>query len=143
MPANRIRIDNPYAATKNGGMPALSQCVLMLAGVAAFLQTPPPALTPRPSQEPVVATYVPERVFDTRSRTFTDFEAMLAELARLDVVLVGEQHDDPNTHRLESALLQGLVRRNVPVTVSLEMFERDVQPALDAYLGGKNSEEDF
>ena len=71
---------------------------------------------------------MPERVFDTRRRTFTDFEAMLAELARADVVLVGEQHDDPNTHRLESALLQGLVRRNVPVTVSLEMFERDVQP---------------
>ena len=29
------------------------------------------------------------------------------------------------------------------MTVSLEMFERDVQPALDAYLGGKYSEEDF
>jgi uncharacterized iron-regulated protein len=143
MPANRIRIDNLYAATKNDRMPALSQCVLMLAGVAAFLQTPPPPITPRPPQESIVAPYVPERVFDTRSRTFTDFEAMLAELARVDVVLVGEQHDDPNTHRLESALLQGLVRRNVPVTVSLEMFERDVQPALDAYLGGKNSEEDF
>ena len=35
MQRDRIRIDNPYAATKNGGMPALSQCVLMLAGVAA------------------------------------------------------------------------------------------------------------
>jgi uncharacterized iron-regulated protein len=82
-------------------------------------------------------------VFDTRGRSFTDFEAMLAELARVDVVLVGEQHDDPNSHRLESALLQGLMRRNVPVTVSLEMFERDVQPAVDAYLGGKNTEEEF
>jgi uncharacterized iron-regulated protein len=128
-------------------MPALSQCVLMLAGVAAFLQppaqTPAAPVTPRPLPGPAVASYVPERVFDTRSRAFTDFEAMLAELARVDVVLVGEQHDDPNTHRLESALLQGLVRRNVPVTVSLEMFERDVQPALDAYLGGTNTEEDF
>ena len=34
---------------------------------------------------------------------------------------------------------RGCVRRNVPVTVSLEMFERDVQPALDAYLGGRNT----
>jgi uncharacterized iron-regulated protein len=124
-------------------MPALSQCVLMLAGVAAFLQTPPAPVTPKPSQGSAVASYVPERVFDTRTRAFTDFEAMIAELAHVDVVLVGEQHDDPNTHRLESALLQGLVRRNVPVTVSLEMFERDVQPALDAYLGGRNTEEDF
>jgi uncharacterized iron-regulated protein len=122
-------IDNLSAAANNG---------LMLAGVAASIQavpapvTPPPAVAPPATPAPA---YVPERVFDTRTRTFTDFEAMLAELARADVVLVGEQHDDPNTHRLESALLQGLVRRNVPVTVSLEMFERDVQTVLDAYLG--------
>ncbi len=64
-------------------------------------------VTPRPPQEPVVATYVPERVFDTRRRTFTDFEAMLADLARADVVLVGEQHDDPNTHRLEPPFSRG------------------------------------
>jgi uncharacterized iron-regulated protein len=127
-------------------VPAFSQFVLMVAGVAASPQAvPAPAAPPQTgsSPAPVVASYVPERVFDTRNRSFTDFEAMLAEIARADVVLVGEQHDDPNTHRLESALLQGLVRRNVPVTVSLEMFERDVQPALDAYLGGRNSEEDF
>ncbi len=29
------------------------------------------------------------------------------------------------------------------MTVSLEMFERDVQPSLDAYLGGTISEEEF
>ncbi len=139
-------IDNLSAAANNGQVPALSQFVLMLAGVAASIQavpapvTPPPAVAPPATPAPA---YVPERVFDTRTRTFTDFEAMLAELARADVVLVGEQHDDPNTHRLESALLQGLVRRNVPVTVSLEMFERDVQPVLDAYLGGRNTEDDF
>jgi uncharacterized iron-regulated protein len=34
--------------------------------------------------------YVPQRVFDTRRRTFTDFEAMIADLTRADVVLVGE-----------------------------------------------------
>ncbi len=92
---------------------------------------------------PVAAVYVPERVFDTRRKAFTDFETMLADLTRADVVLVGEQHDDSNTHRLEAAVLQGLMRRRVPVTLSLEMFERDVQPQLDAYLGGSISEEEF
>ena len=53
---------------------------------------------------------------------------MLADLARADAVFVGEQHDDPNTHRLELAILEGLTRRGVPVIVALEMFERDVQP---------------
>src|SRR5690242_3491254 len=89
------------------------------------------------AQGPVAAdapgSYVPQRVFDTRRATFTDFETMAADLARADVVLIGEQHDDGNTHRLELAILEGLARRNVAVALSLEMFERDVQGALDTY----------
>ena len=86
--------------------------------------------------------YVPERVYDTQKRTFVDFEVMLAGLAPADVVFVGEQHDDPNTHRLEAAILEGLKRRGIAPVVSLEMFERDVQPLIDAYLAGTASEED-
>lgn len=107
---------------------------------AATPSAPAPATHPA---LPAAAAYVPERVFDTRRKAFSDFEAMLADLARADVILVGEQHDDPNTHRLEAALLQGLLRRGVPVTVSLEMFERDVQASLDAYLAGTMDEEAF
>jgi uncharacterized iron-regulated protein len=107
--------------------------------VLAQQPTPPPP-NPHP---PIVAAYVPERVYDTGRNAFSDFEAMLADLARADVVLVGEQHDDPNTHRLESAVLMGLLRRNVPVTLSLEMFERDVQGAVDDYLAGRLTEEEF
>ncbi len=68
---------------------------------------------------------------------------MLAAIARADVVFVGEQHDDPNTHRLERALLEGIARRRSDVVVSLEMFERDVQKRLDDYLAGRVTEEDF
>ena len=87
------------------------------------------------------ADYVPQRVFDTRRGAFIDFESMVAALAQADVVLVGEQHDDPNTHRLEYALVSGLRRRRVAPTVSLEMFERDVQDVIDRYLSGAITEE--
>ena len=106
----------------------------MLTLIFALLQVLPLAAPP---------SYVPERVFDTRQRAFSDFEAMLADLARADAVLVGEQHDDPNTHRLELAIVDGLTRRGVPVIVSLEMFERDVQPALDRYMAGEIGEPQF
>jgi uncharacterized iron-regulated protein len=86
--------------------------------------------------------YLPERVYDTQRRTFADFEVLLADVAGADVVFVGEQHDDPNTHRLEAALLEGLHRRGIAATVSLEMFERDVQAMLDAYLAGRTGEEE-
>jgi uncharacterized iron-regulated protein len=87
--------------------------------------------------------YVPQRVFDTRQKAFTDFETMLADLARADAVFVGEQHDDPNTHRLELAIVEGLTRRGVPVIVALEMFERDVQGNIDQYAAGTMAEEPF
>jgi uncharacterized iron-regulated protein len=95
---------------------------------------------PQPSPQPA---YVPERVYDTRRQAFSDFESMLADLSRADVIVVGEQHDDPNTHRLETAILDGLRRRGVSPAVSLEMFERDTQGTLDAYLAGKIPEEEL
>lgn len=88
--------------------------------------------------------YVPERVFHSGKKAFTDFEAMVADVARADVVLVGEQHDDPNTHALELALLEGIARRrSARVIVSLEMFERDVQEPLDHFQSGRLEEQAF
>jgi uncharacterized iron-regulated protein len=87
--------------------------------------------------------YVPQRVYDTGDKRFVDFESMLAELAKADVVFVGEQHDDPNTHRLELAILEGLARRRGGVIVSLEMFERDAQEPLGHFLMGHATEEEF
>jgi len=114
--------------------------LLLLASLSfLFFQAPPPSDTRAAS----ASGYVPERVYDAQRKTFVDFEVMLADLTTADVVFVGEQHDDPNTHRLEAAILEGLKRRKVAVTVSLEMFERDVQPRLDAYLAGTVQEEEM
>ena len=108
----------------------------LLLAVAFLAQSAPPASAP-------AGEYVPQRVYDTRSGAFTDFESMVADLARAAVVFVGEQHDNPGTHRLEEALLSGLRRRRAAATVSLEMFERDVQGAVDRYLSGAIAEPEF
>jgi uncharacterized iron-regulated protein len=120
----------------------MSGMVPMLIAVVALLAAAqdPPAPEPHAA---LPAAYVPQRVYDTQRGAFADFESMLADLAAADVVFVGEQHGDPNTHRLEVAILSGLLRRGAAVTVSLEMFERDAQGALDEYLKGERSEEDF
>jgi uncharacterized iron-regulated protein len=94
-------------------------------------------------QAPAAPAYVPQRAYDTLQQAFIDFETMIAALARADVVFVGEQHDDPNTHRLEAGILEGLKRRQAPVILSLEMFERDAQVALEQYLAGAIAEEAF
>jgi uncharacterized iron-regulated protein len=98
------------------------------------------AASPPPQAVPA---YVPQRVFDTHRKAFSDFEQMLADAGTADVVFVGEEHDNPSTHRLELAVLEGLTRRRRPLILGMEMFERDVQPALDDYLSGSTTEPQF
>lgn len=87
--------------------------------------------------------YVPNRVYDTHKKQFIDFETLVGRLAATDLVFVGEQHDDPATHRMELAILEGIARRRDSVVLALEMVERDVQPRLDDYLAGTLAEADF
>jgi uncharacterized iron-regulated protein len=80
------------------------------------------------------------RIFDARGRE-RSLASMLDELAEREVVLLGETHLDDVTHRVEHAVLEGLARRRDDrVTLSMEMFERDVQPVLDRYLAGEIDE---
>jgi uncharacterized iron-regulated protein len=99
---------------------------------------------PAAASAPDAQTYVPHRVYDTRRKRFIDFEALSAALARADVVYLGEHHDDGPTHRLQRAVLEGVARRRQgPIVVSLEMFERDVQPVLNSYLARSIDEAAF
>ena len=90
-----------------------------------------------------VSSYTPHRVYKSGKKRFEDFESMLADVSKADVVFLGEQHDDPGTHRLERAALEGIGRRRGKVILAMEMFERDAQPKLDDYLAGKIDEAAF
>ena len=83
------------------------------------------------------------RVYDTKAERFVSFAWLAAAAAKVDVVFFGEQHDDPATHAAELAVLASLGERRERVVLSVEMFERDVQPMLDQYLAGSLSEKDF
>jgi uncharacterized iron-regulated protein len=91
----------------------------------------------------VTSSCVPHRVYDTAEAQFTDFEAVAAAMARADVAFIGERHGDPATHRLQPALLEAVARRRPDVVLALEMFERDVQDAIDEYLAGQLHEAAF
>ena len=97
-----------------------------------------------PSPSSMAATAMPDvRIVSPATRSDVTMPQMLARLSRADVVFFGEQHDDPQTHRAEAATLDAIGRLGRPVVLSLEMFERDVQPVLNDYLAGRISEADF
>lgn len=71
-------------------------------------------------------------------------EQLAAELSKqYDVVFFGEFHDDSLIHVLESQLLQAVYKQKKKVAISMEMFERDVQPVMNDYLAGVINEQDF
>lgn len=83
-------------------------------------------------------------ITDTRTSKTLSQDAFLDRLAQADVVFVGEQHTDPATHALELTILQEMHRRaGKRLSLGMEMWERDVQPALDAYLHGQTDEATF
>ncbi len=77
------------------------------------------------------------RLFAADGKT-ADYDQMLADLAQADVVLFGEQHNDPLAHWLELQVAKDLQRLKGPgkLVLGLEMFERDVQPLVAQYAAG-------
>jgi uncharacterized iron-regulated protein len=60
-----------------------------------------------------------------------------------NLIFVGEEHESRVSHHAELTILKGLAERDSNLVLALEMFERDVQDILDAYLKGKISEKKF
>ncbi|HEY6220160.1 MAG TPA: ChaN family lipoprotein [Gemmatimonadaceae bacterium] len=99
---------------------------------------PAPARTSPPRPDPASI-----RVYRSATHERVSLDELAAAATRFDVLVFGEQHDDPETHFAEFALLQGIGGRRSGVALSMEMFERDVQPALSSYLRGETSETEF
>ena len=67
-----------------------------------------------------------------------------ADLSAAQAVLFGEYHDQAEIHVAEVKLLEELYRlRGKKLALSLEMFEKDVQPTLNDYLTEKITETVF
>jgi uncharacterized iron-regulated protein len=121
----------------------LASLSVLLGSLAACARHPRPALAPAAPGS--LATRSPESIRALRSSNGTaiSIDEIAALAMHVGYVFFGEQHDDPESHFAEFALLDALARRGANVAVSLEMFERDVQTVVDEYLAGRITEADF
>ncbi|MBB6610852.1 ChaN family lipoprotein [Pontibacter sp. Tf4] len=72
------------------------------------------------------------------------YSKMLDELKKAEVVLFGEQHNDPIAHWLQLEVAKDLHKTHgQKLSIGAEMFETDVQLVLDEYLSGKVAENNF
>lgn len=70
-------------------------------------------------------------------------DTLLAGLARLQVVLLGETHDDAEHHRWQLHTIVGLHALRPDMVLGFEMFPRRVQPVLDEWVAGRLGEAEF
>ncbi|MBT4741299.1 MAG: ChaN family lipoprotein, partial [Rhodospirillaceae bacterium] len=101
--------------------------VFLLVGCAA-----PPQRTTLPPL-PDLTAYL---LVDPATDAVLSVEQAAAALADADVVFLGETHRHPGNHLAQMALFRALHTQNADTALSLEQFERDVQPVLDQYLAG-------
>jgi uncharacterized iron-regulated protein len=68
---------------------------------------------------------------------------VIAEMARREVVLLGEQHDRADHHRWQVHTLAQLLAQRPRMIIGFEAFPRRVQPALDKWVAGELTEQQF
>ena len=85
------------------------------------------------------------RVFDANGKA-SSVREIVAALEKADVVFIGEQHDDPTAHVLQTEIFKAAFEKygkQRPVALSMEMFERDTQSIVDEYLQDLINESNF
>jgi uncharacterized iron-regulated protein len=116
----------------------------VIATALVALAAPATAQTPPDSTAPVEG--IDFRIYREDGSPVSLGQVLFA-LDGAEVLLVGEEHGNRVGHRLEAMLLAGALERYREtrrwVTLSLEMFERDVQYMLDEYLAGLITEQHF
>ena len=107
----------------------LTGCILLLMNITAFTQT----------DESVY------RIYDSKGNA-SNFEDLINSIQVVDVVFLGEQHDDTVAHSLQMRIFKESylkIKDKRKLTLSLEMFEKDVQTVIDEYLQNLISESHF
>jgi len=83
----------------------------------------------------------PYQIYNAKGRKVT-YKHMIKTLAKSDVVLFGEYHNNSLGHWLQLKVTQSLGEKH-NLILGAEMFEADNQEGLSSYVAGKISEEDF
>lgn len=85
----------------------------------------------------------PVHVLRVADRHVVTFPGMIEELRGIKIVFAGENHDVPQDHKAQLAVIKGLLRSGTPLAIGLEMFTAESQDKLDIWTAGKLSETEF
>ena len=84
-----------------------------------------------------------DTIIATQTRSAISFEEMLADLAQVRVVFVGEVHDNAVHHEIQARIVQALHAQHPDLSVGMEMFDHRYDPILAQWRAGELDREAF
>lgn len=91
----------------------------------------------------IIRAHLDHRLYDLQNRKEKLMSEVISELKKSRVILVGEHHTSIDHHFGQLNVIQSLKEAGVQVAIGLEMFRDDSQQALDQWVAGSISEEQF
>ncbi len=84
------------------------------------------------------------KIYSISRKKEISLERLIKDLRKSDVVFFGEEHDDSIAHALQLKILEGLHKlQKEKLSLSMEMFQSDVQLVLDEYTAGLITEKNL
>ncbi len=84
------------------------------------------------------------RIYSVKLDKEVPLNVVAEDLINYDILLFGEEHNDSVTHYLERTLFELLYNKyGNDLALSMEMFDRDVQPVMNEFLKGFIKEKHF
>ena len=126
-------------------LPAVAMLVLVAGAVAAATLSGPAATAPAKPYATADAC-VPVggwRVLGEKGPSDASTGEIVTRAIAAGAVLLGETHDSAEHHRWQLQTLTALHARHPDLVIALEMFPRRAQGALDRWVAGELSEEEF
>ncbi|MBN4082664.1 ChaN family lipoprotein [Phycisphaeraceae bacterium AH-315-B13] len=84
---------------------------------------------------------VPGTIFDTASDAAIDFDALIADLADADVVILGEHHTSDDVHQMQARIFDALVEQGKhngrTYVLGMEFLNIQQSELLDSYVAGE------
>jgi len=123
------------ALLKPGGWVSMGLWLLLISGCASM-----------PKQFPIEGIerdFAVDSIVAAASGDTIDFEDLVAELAGVHLIFIGEIHSSRRHHEIQEELIRALHRRRPLLKVGLEMFDRSYQAVLDLWGQGALDEQAF
>lgn len=84
------------------------------------------------------------RIYSVKLAKEVNINDIIEDMKTNDVLFYGEEHNDSVTHYLENKIFESLYQKySSSMTLSMEMFDRDVQPIMNEYLTSEIREKNF